>query len=487
MSEKQEEIISPIVAAATEYPAAVGLAGDKKWSYAAMAGQIERYLTFFRDCNFVAGDRVLLIASPSEEYCLLLWSLFHASMMACPVNPAFPGNILKHLIDLLQPVCVLYDLSAEHLVEGLAVRCIPISDLPLIEENGGNGFPPAEMNRDAQVTAICTSGSSGMPKVAVHTLGNHLYAADRANANLPLVPGDIWLLSLPLYHVSGMSLLFRCALAGATLALPEPDVALEEALRRVGATHVSLVPTQLSRLLASDRGKSALRDMKGVLIGGAASNDALMKQAWEAKVPLFRSYGMTETAAQLCATPSGASLEDLYSSGWPFEPDTLRIAEDGVIEVRGATVFPGYFQCGGGVIRPETEDGWFRTGDRGCFDVVGRLHVLGRMDSMFVSGGENIYPEEIENALEKLPEVGEAAVVDVPDPEYGAVPVAFIRWTGADPLGDSALRALLLSELPRYKIPRMFLTWPKNMPGGIKPDRSRLRTEAIKQAGVDGH
>lgn len=485
MSETKRPITSPITGAAMAHPGAVGLVGDVAWSYAAMSRQIKRYIEFFQGLNFATGDRIMVIASPSGKFCIALWALFHNSSMVCPVNPAFPKRVLEDLVDRLRPACILYDRSKEEQALGIAARRIAMSDLPGLADGSANTKPLPLLDSMAHATAICTSGSSGTPKIAVHTLDNHLYAAGRANANLPLVPGDVWLLSLPLYHVSGMSLVFRCAQAGATLALPEPGAALEEELARLGATHVSLVPTQLSRLLASDRGVEVLRDMKGVLLGGASAEDTLIQRAWEAQIPLVRSYGMTETSAQLCATKPGAPLADLYSSGRPFDPDSLRIAEDGVIEVRGSTIFAGYYQTGGGVIRPETGDGWFRTGDRGCFDEEGRLHVQGRTDTMFVSGGENVYPEEIERVLKGMPGVEEAVVVAVPDPEYGSLPAAFIRWVGSVPLEEAALRARLLSELPRYKMPRAFIPWPENAPNGIKPDRAYLGALAAKQAATD--
>lgn len=469
----------PAASATQAFPEAVAISNDRAYTYDAFAQIIMRYKNAFEMQGLSRGNRVLLIGTPSPGYCAALWALFQTGAVACPVNPALPSRTIAELTARLRPACMVRDEITEY-TGPFSAPCVFFQALQKHTSTDSPAPRSPMVNAALPATIILTSGSTGTPKAVVHSLSAHVSAARAANANMPLGPGNVWLLSLPLYHVSGLAILFRCALAGATIALPRRGASLEEELARTGATHASLVPTQLIRLLKSDRGTALLRKMKGVLLGGAPMDDALVKRAWKSGIPLVRSYGMTETAAQICATEPGAPLEDLYTSGRPLIPETLRIAKDGSIEVRGPTVFMGYYGEDGEIRKPETKDGWFRTGDRGQLDDNGRLCLAERDDAMFISGGENIYPEEIEQAIELLPEVDKAAVAPMPDPEYGSVPAAFLLMHDALPIQPERLKQALSRTLPRYKIPNVFLPWPEHLQEGIKPDRKALYAELLK-------
>lgn len=468
---------SPLLQTAGTTPGAVAVLGENPCSYGGLADLAGKVSELLRARGLKPGDRLLVLGAPSVEYCAVLWGAFHASMIACPVNPAFPRDMLKKIIDLLAPGCVVHDDSAAELAASLGLPGLRFGEIhdaaTVVPRQGG------ELNSGLPATVILTSGSSGLPKAAEHTLGNHVFAARAANTNLPIAHGDVWLLALPFFHVSGLSLLFRCALAGATVALCRSKASLTDELVRTHATHVSLVPTQLARLLAGGEGSDVLRRMKGVLLGGAPVEQNLVERAFEAGIPLVRSYGLTETSAQICATAPGASLRDLYSSGRPLVEGTVRVAAAGEIEVKGPAVFAGYFR-NGGVWWPGTSDGWFSTGDLGYLDEAGRLFVTGRADAMFISGGENVHPEEVEALLLAMPDVEQAAVVDIPDAEYGARPIAFVRWACPVPPEPATLTNRLGELLPRYKIPVAFLPWPERAAAGIKVDRAFLRAEARK-------
>jgi o-succinylbenzoate---CoA ligase len=426
----------PIAARAVECPELIAyIAEGERLSYQDCDQAIEACQERLHSQGIHAGDRVVISAPSSLAYCIQLWALFRMGAVACPVNPALPN---------LDSCCRLGSASLH---------------------------PPYS-------TIVMTSGSSGAPRAAVHSLDNHVQAALAANKNMPLEPGDNWLLSLPLFHVAGLAILFRCALAGATAIVPEADKTLEEMLSQSGPTHVSLVPTQLHRLLESPRATETLRFMKGILLGGAPAAGDLIQRAFDAAVPLVCSYGMTETAAQLCATPPGASLDTLLTSGYPLLPDTLRIGADNVIEVGGPTLFQGYITEGNDCHLPLTEDGWFRTGDVGYLDEQGRLHVTGRADAMFISGGENIQPEEIEGALCALPGIRRAVVVPVAHEEWGMVPVAFLDMESQNTIDEANLRTELAKRLPRFKIPKHFLPWPADLDAGMKADRKALADQA---------
>jgi len=276
---------------------------------------------------------------------------------------------------------------------------------------------------------------------------------------------------LPLYHVGGLSILFRCLLARATVALPEPGAPLAEAIASLSATHVSLVSTQLSRL---SREGADLGGLEAVLLGGGPIQASLVDEAFARRLPVHTSYGLTEMASQVTTTPRGASLKVLRTAGRVLPNREVSISKEGEILVRGETLFAGYVE-GEELDRPLDADGWFHTRDLGELDEDGYLRVRGRMDNLFISGGENIQPEEIEEALCRLEGIDEAVVVPVPDEEFGARPVAFVR------MDDGELRDLerkLEPVLPRFKIPISFHPRPEEARAGMKADRAALGERA---------
>jgi O-succinylbenzoic acid--CoA ligase len=217
-----------------------------------------------------------------------------------------------------------------------------------------------------------------------------------------------------------------------------------------------------------------LAGLKAVLMGGGPVSASLVDEALSRGLPVHTSYGLTEMASQVTTTPPGASLEALRTAGRVLPEREVSISEEGEILVRGATLFSGYVE-GGRLDLPLDADGWFHSGDLGELDENGDLHLLGRRDNLFISGGENIQPEEIEEVLCRLDGIDEAVVVPVPDPEFGYRPVAFVRADGDEP-GDLAPE--LRKVLPGFKVPVAFHPWPEKTRRDMKPDRNALRERA---------
>ncbi|HEY5999722.1 MAG TPA: o-succinylbenzoate--CoA ligase, partial [bacterium] len=325
---------------------------------------------------------------------------------------------------------------------------------------------------DAPATIVFTSGSTGAPKAALHSFANHWASAVGSNRNIPLRPGDRWLLSLPLWHVGGLAVIFRCLQGGAAVVLADRDQPLADAILVRGITHVSLVATQLFRLLGDARGREALRSLKAALLGGGPVAAPLLDEAARLGARLVTSYGSTETASQAAATRPGDPPEALRTAGRPLPFREIALDAGGEILVRGRTLFAGYLE-GGEVRAARDRGGWFHTGDLGHLDAAGRLVVDGRRDNMFVSGGENIHPEEIERALVDFPGTLDAIVVPVPDAEFGARPAAFLRTASGHLPDPAALGAFLRRTLPGFKAPVRYLPWP-DVAEGMKPDRREL-------------
>ena len=415
------------------------------------------------------GARVALVMDRSVEAVVLLLAAIRAGAVACPISMRLPEATT---VERCRSLGVSLTVSDRPLGTAVAAK-------DLIErgphENPGNAPPFSE---DAPATIVFTSGSSGAARAALHTYGNHYFSALGAQDNMPLVCGDRWLLSLPLWHVGGLAILFRCLLAAATVALPDPADSIAESVRQV--THASMVSTQLRRLLREAEPGEAHPE-KALLLGGGPVPPVLIDEAVRHGIPVHTSYGLTEMASQVTATPPGAAPEALRTSGRVLPWRELRCDERGQIMVRGRTHFAGYV-AGDQLVRPFDEEGWFATGDMGRLDASGWLIVRGRMDHLLVSGGENILPEEIEVVLAGVEGVERVVVVGVQDEEYGQRPVAFVETADGE-IDAPRLRAAVEAVLPGFMTPDAFYPWPTDLAGaGFKPDRHQLqrRAEAIR-------
>ncbi len=421
------------------------------------------------------GERVAVLAANSPEYVILLMALWHRKAVSVPLSTRWPAYRIARTLKHIGCHILVVDESNAPLATTLPVTVWSLEELlsPGAEPTLPDALPSLELSADA--TMIFTSGSSGEPKAVLHTLGNHYYSARGSNRNIPFGSGDRWLLSLPLYHVGGLAIPLRSVLGGGAVVFPDPERSLEENITRLQATHLSLVSTQLYRLVHQSGSVEALQKTRAILLGGSAFSPALIEEAWKLNLPIHTSYGSTEMASQITTTPPGAPLDRLLTSGRPLPYREVRIAPDGEIQVRGATLFRGYWRDD--ALDPaRTPDGWFPTGDLGELDEQGYLIVHGRRDNRFISGGENIQPEEIERVLLQMPDVEQAIVVPVDDPEFGQRPHAFLKLRpGASP-NETQIREFLARQLPRFMIPERFYPWPEaSLPPGLKPGRKVLQ------------
>ncbi len=277
---------------------------------------------------------------------------------------------------------------------------------------------------------ISTSGSSGKPKRAHLTYENLFTSQAFSHPDLVLTPNDHYLLSVPLYHISGLSILTRCHFSGANFVLPDSG-------NDSKVTHISFVPTQLKRFLQNPK---KYPNLKAILVGGAPIPYSLCKEGYDKGLPIYISYGMTEMSSQI-ATEKFCPKKGI-AFGSPLPERNLKIVNN-EIYVSGKTLFKGYL----GLSSPFIE-GWLPTNDLGKIGPNG-LEITGRKDSMFISGGENIHPEEIELALLSHPKIKRAKVSSRPDNEFGARPVATIQTV----LQKKEIQEHLQSTLPKYKIP----------------------------------
>ncbi len=406
-------------------------------TYAQLSSQAQGVVIKLREQGVKRGHIVSLLEPNNDHLIATLLGLWRLGAVAQLLSTRLPPATREALEDHANWTLVSHQLGAE-----------PSSNTNSLD-----------IDLDQGATVMFTSGTTGTTKAVLHDYGNHHYSALGANENMPLKPGDRWLLSLPLFHVGGLAILFRCFNAGATVVLPRPATPLSELSDSFGITHLSVVPTQLRRLLADP----PTRWPKAILVGGAALPTDLRKQVSALGLPVLTTYCLTESASQMTTSSNPEH------SGYILPHRELKISADGEILIRGPVLFRGYRQDD--QIDPaRDEDGWFHTGDLGSLD-DGALSVLGRKDNMFISGGENIQPEEIEAILLSIPGVEEAVVVPVADVEYGQRPAAFV---GGDWDVDE-LRQQLADKVPAFKIPVSFQDFPHGVGEGIKRHRAELR------------
>lgn len=419
------------------------------------------------------GDRVGILSKNSVDFILLLMGAFQAGAVACPVSPRFPERTVDALLAKAGCACLIVDPHAPRRGP-FSCPTLPLPSFSSTPEGPGGAAEPGEVDLAQDATIIFTSGSSAEPKAVLHTYGNHYYSALGSNRNIALGAGDRWLLSLPLYHVGGMAILFRCLLSGAAVVVPEENHEPTEAIGRFRATHVSLVATQLKRLLdaAGSTGRPGV--VRHVLLGGSAIPRKLIVRAMQMGLNLYTSYGSTEMASQTTTTAAGDSAEKLFTSGRVLPYREVKISEENEILVRGKTRFKGYVRKSA-LELPFDQDGWFATSDLGEIGAEGYLRVRGRRDNMFISGGENIQPEEIEAELGRMDGVGEVLVVSAADDDFGRRPVAFVRLKNGREPDAAQMVSFLERTLPRFKIPVRFYGWPESSDSGrLKPDRRRF-------------
>jgi len=472
--------------AALNWPDAVALNdGNRSVSYIELERLIVGQARRLKRLGIQSGDRVGILARNSVEYAALLFATSRLGASTVLLNLRHSPREWNDMLSESQASLLLVD--AEH-HSTLDTPTIPVW---VIDDDHSDSISrlvpadeaiPRDIDTERETTIVFTSGSSGKPKGVILTYVNHYFNALGSNENIPLQSGDCWLLSLPLCHVGGISILFRSALAGSSAHIMRRfDTAVANVLIDSGAvTHLSLVPTMLIALLQHRDYRPLPATLKAILLGGAPVPTSLIEQARELKLPLLTSYGLTETGSQVCTLSPQDSPEKLNTSGRPLKYRELRIVDAndvqvtadtvGEIAIRGEVLFKGYL--GGETL---DTDSWFHTGDMGSLDTDGYLTVCGRKDDMLISGGENILPRQIEAEVESFPGVADCAVIGVPDTKWGERPVLFVETTAPAGCNLDALTQHLHERLARIRVPDTIIVTEKLPRIGIgKVNKARL-------------
>ncbi|MBI5545491.1 MAG: AMP-binding protein [Deltaproteobacteria bacterium] len=468
---RDEEQSCPLRRAARLWPERRGLVfAGRSWTYRELEVEVEARRGWLLHQGLGPGANVAGLAANMPETVLLLWALGRIGASLLPLNTRLADLELRALLDQSTPAMVLSD-------EACTGRITSARSLLHIHGEVGryrSELPASERTASVRPTCIAaslfTSGTTGAPKLVRLSHGNFQASARCSAANLGAAPSDVWLGMLPLFHVGGLAMAYRCAVDGACLWLePRFEASRAAALLSAGeVTHASFVPTALERVLEAAAGNFPA-SLRAILIGGGPMGEPLLARARRSGLPVLQTYGLTEACSQVAterpderdgktAGPAlpGLEIEIRDAADRPAAPGVV-----GEIQVRGPTV---HLEAGA----------WLKTGDLGSLDERGRLTPWARRADLIVSGGENISPAEVERVLAAHPLVRDAGVAPREDAQWGQVPVAVV--VPAPGFDRDALLAFARSRLAGFKVPREVLCLeelPRNANG--KLERARLR------------
>jgi O-succinylbenzoic acid--CoA ligase len=397
-------------------------AGDETLTYRELEGEAEATARRLAGRGVRAGSEVTISMPAGIEYAILVHALMKLGAVLHPLDPRLGDEELAAALGEVRPAL---EINGEGQVDGGE------ADYPLF----------GEIDLDAPHCRILTSGTSGSAKAVELSYGNHLWSAVGSAFNLGVDPADRWLCCLPLFHVSGLSILLRSVIYGTTVVIEDGFDAdrVAEILSGRKVTLVSLVATQLSRLTEVG---ADIAGPRALLLGGGPMPGVLLADAIGRGAAVVQTYGLTEAASQVATLPPEDAERKLGSAGRPLLTTHVRI-EGGQILVQGPTVSAGCFDA----------DGWLRTGDLGWIDEEGFLYVTGRGSDLIVSGGENVMPAEIEAVLLAHPAVADAAIFGRPDPEWQEAVCALVVL-GDDGATEEGLREHCAASLAPFKVPK---------------------------------
>ena len=461
---------------------------NKQLTYKQLQEQAVKMANALKKEGVVKGKHVGFFMENGIESAICLHALMYIGVTIVPLNHRLTGPELAFQLSDAELSCVITDRT----LADKARESFYQIDLFIWEELRPEAYCLEGLQISIELnelhTIMYTSGTTGKPKGVMLTYGNHWWSAISSSLNIGLDMHDRWLCAVPLFHMSGLSILLRSVIYGITMVLQkrfDPHV-VNQSIQNEKITIVSVVSAMLKKMLddlGTDQYPTTLRCL---LLGGGPAPYPLLSICEQKQIPVFQTFGMTETASQIVTLSPEYMLDKQGSAGKALFPSEVKIThnhkelpprEHGEILVKGPTVTQGYWK------RDEAtseafENSWLHTGDIGFLDEDGFLFVLDRRKDLILSGGENVYPAEIEAAILEHTDIEDAGVTGVQDAKWGQVPAAFV--VSKNPrLTDQQLLDYLSERLARYKLPKSISfvqTLPRN--GANKLQRSLLVSEA---------
>ncbi|APW99050.1 2-succinylbenzoate-CoA ligase [Halobiforma lacisalsi AJ5] len=525
----ERDPLSARAAATPDATALIDVETDREWTYAAFDRRVDRVARVLGELGDgePPPDRLGVLMDTRPAFAVVFFAAVRTGTTVVPLNVRETVPELADKVERTSLEAIVCERGTESTAVELADRaggCSVASaddpervddgvrSLDVLEDGDATDAAPEPDTRgriDPETTQLImfTSGTSGDPKGVELTLANLVASATASAFRLGVDPADRWLCCLPMYHMGGLAPVIRSTLYGTTVVIQREFTARETAhvLEEYDVTGVSLVPTMCKRLLECDRGSDGDGEdgwqppdtLRFVLLGGAPATDDLLERCLDRGVPVHPTYGMTETASQIAtATPDevrryegtvgrplvGTEVSVVDDDGDPVEP-----GEPGELVVAGPTVTPGYLEPA--VTEAAFDERGLHTGDVGYRDEGGRLRILNRRSDRIVTGGENVDPGEVVDALLEHPAVDEAAVVGLPDEEWGERVSALLVPTGDD-LEYASVLTHCDDRLAGFKRPKTLAVadeLPRTASGTVDRDavRKRLLEDGLDAAHLE--
>ncbi len=469
----QSLLFDPVAAkarAAPDHLAIVDLESGRRWSYGALHAAIDRLADWLvGELGPASGARVATLARNCAEMPILQLAAVRAGAIFVPYNWRLAPAEIDALATDAAPVLIFHD--ADFPPPAAVPRALPISEMLTLGTQGSSAPASARSAFEAVSTLLYTSGTSGRPKGVMLSEYNSFWGCTNFIHGNDVSMHSVFLCDMPLFHTAGLFAATRVPIqAGGTVLISrgfDPKLTLERLSDpSLGVTHYFSVP-QMATTLWNQPGfdPASLRGLTGWALGGAPNPKAQTERFARAGVRITEGFGMSETGSNFGMPTHSVDLliEKAGSCGLPFLTVETRIVDEddndvptgatGELLLRGPCVTSGYWN------QPElTEkaflDGWFRTGDAACKDADGFFFLVDRKKDMYISGGENVYPAEVEAVIAELPEIAECAVIGVPDEKWGEVGHAHVIPVSGQTITPDAIIAHCSTRLARFKIPR---------------------------------
>lgn len=495
---------------------------DETLTFAALRERAQDMAHRLAAIGLKQGDHIALLCNNSIQVPIMIHAIHYLGAVVVPLNTRLTAAEIAYQLEDARCAGVILDEGFQNtaLEATTALQANPViistEALALLTDYDVSTQLRTHIHSQDLHSIMYTSGTTGHPKGVMLSFDNHWSSAVGSVLNLGLHENDHWLACVPLFHVSGLSILMRSVVYGMTVTLHESfdPRAVNEAIVHGGVTIVSVVSAMLSKIL-NEQTEDYPAHFRCMLLGGGPAPQPLLEMCRDRKIPVYQTYGMTETASQIVTLPPEYALSKLGSAGKPLfqsevcivsqgkvitqsevtkqgkviKPsevteqskvsdqgemgEVLAVGEVGEIYVRGPNVSRGYWsgqskgqsthqstghsEVHSAPLKAEHErhtlDGWLATGDIGYLDAEGFLYVLDRRSDLIISGGENVYPAEIEAVLLSHPSIAEAGVVGIPDERWGQVPIAFVVLREGAIFSEKQLLEYSADKLAKYKLP----------------------------------
>lgn len=429
---------------------------DKSWTFQQLFKEVMFTAGTLKTAGIDHGNRIAILAPSTPQLVITIHACWQLGCEVVLLNDRLSDEELAYQIADAQPAHVLVKDSYKE-------RIGTYKTLTLEVLSRMDSFPinmEEEWPLTRTMSIMYTSGTTGRPKGVRQTVLNHTTNATASAFNMGIQTDDVWLCTMPIFHISGLSILIRSVLYGMEVKLYSKFdvVRVVDDLVNGSVTRISVVSVMLQRILSEldERNINVSQRLLTMLVGGGPVPSHYLERAMARGIPILQTYGMTETASQTATLAPEDAVRKLGSSGKPLFLSFIRIDqtnepfEEGEICIRGGHVTPGYI--GQYEHTPSQDKGWLYTGDIGYLDDEGYLFVVDRRSDLIISGGENIYPAEVESAILQHPMIREAGVCGVNDEAWGQVPVAFI--VSDREIYLESFQQFLEDKLASYKIPK---------------------------------